>query len=74
MLNRLHIPKAPVVHDEFQKEADEEMMVIQPKKEAEESKESEDEEEKAEVVTLNRAGVRHRIFGRNIFTPEVVGE
>jgi hypothetical protein len=54
LLDRLNIPKRPLVHDELQKEEDEDVMVMQPKKEASEAAESEesgeDEEEKAETV------------------------
>jgi len=56
LLDRLNIPKTPVVHDELQKE-DEDVMVIQPKKEAAEAADSEetseDEEEKAEPVRVH---------------------
>lgn len=41
-----------MVHDELQKEADEDVMVNQPLKEAEESVDSAVEEEKSEVVTV----------------------
>jgi hypothetical protein len=34
LLDRLNIPKRPVVHDELQKEEDEDVVVIQPKKDA----------------------------------------
>lgn len=54
LLDRLNIPKRPLVHDELQKEEDEDVMVMQPKKEAAEAGESEEsgegEEEKAETV------------------------
>jgi len=55
LLDRLNIPKRPLVHDELQKEEDEDVMVIQPKKKvAEESEESsEDVEEKAETVRVH---------------------
>ena len=43
LLDRLKIPKTPVVHDELQKEEDEDVMVLQPKKEADESEEKSDE-------------------------------
>jgi hypothetical protein len=46
LLDRLKIPKTPVVHDELQKEQDDEsVMVIQPKKE-----ETENSEEKKDAV------------------------
>lgn len=53
LLDRLKIPKTPVVHDELQKEEDEDVVVIQPKKEgcaSEEKDEEESEEEKAVTV------------------------
>jgi len=56
LLDRLNIPKRPLVHDELQKEEDEDATVMQPKKEAteagesEESGEDEEEKEKAETV------------------------
>jgi hypothetical protein len=56
LLDRLNIPKRPLVHDELQKEEDEDVMVMQPKKEAgeagesEESGEDEENKEKAETV------------------------
>jgi hypothetical protein len=55
LLDRLNIPKHPVVHDELQKEEDEDVVVIQPKKEvAVDSEESsEDEEEKIETVRVH---------------------
>lgn len=55
LLDRLNIPKHPVVHDELQKEEDEDVVVIQPKKEvAVDSEESgEDEEEKSEAVRVH---------------------
>jgi hypothetical protein len=49
LLDRLKIPKTPVVHDELQKEEDEDVMVIQPKKDAGDSEEN-GEEEKAAVA------------------------
>jgi hypothetical protein len=54
LLDRLNIPKRPLVHDELQKEEDEDVVAIQPKKEvAEDSEESsEDEEEKSEAVRV----------------------
>lgn len=53
LLDRLKIPKTPVVHDELQKEEDEDVVVIQPVTEpSKEAKESGEEEEKAEVVTV----------------------
>ncbi len=50
LLDRLKIPKTPMVHDELQKEEDEDVVVIQPKKEAEEDSGESGEEKKAEVV------------------------
>jgi hypothetical protein len=50
LLDRLNIPKHPLVHDELQKEEDEDVVVIQPKKEAGEDSEESGEEKKAEVV------------------------
>jgi hypothetical protein len=49
LLDRLNIPKRPLVHDELQKEEDEDVMVIQPKKEAGDSEES-SEEKKTEAM------------------------
>lgn len=49
LLDRLNIPKTPVVHDELQKEEDEDVMVLQPKKEADEDGEKSDSEETAPV-------------------------
>jgi hypothetical protein len=49
-LDRLKIPKTPMVHDELQKEEDEDVVVIQPKKEAEGDSGESGEEKKAEVV------------------------
>jgi hypothetical protein len=43
LLDRLKIPKTPVVHDELQKEEDEDVMVMQPVKAAEESSEKNEE-------------------------------
>ncbi|MBZ5688200.1 MAG: hypothetical protein LAP86_24555 [Acidobacteriia bacterium] len=51
LLDRLNIPKRPLVHDELQKEEDEDVMVIQPKKQAEES-ENKDEEKKADAAAV----------------------
>ena len=57
LLDRLNIPKRPLVHDELQKEEDEDATVIQPKKEVAEAGESEesgeDEEEKEKVETVH---------------------
>jgi hypothetical protein len=53
LLDRLKIPKTPVVHDELQKE-EEDTITIQPKAEAAaESAESSDDEEKTEKVTVH---------------------
>ena len=56
LLDRLNIPKRPLVHDELQKEEDEEVMVMQPKKEGAENGESEesseDDDEKAEKAKV----------------------
>jgi len=49
LLDRLNIPKTPVVHDELQKE-DDDVMVIQPQKEAAKDSEETSEEKKAEAV------------------------
>ena len=51
LLDRLNIPKTPMVHDELQKEEDEDVSQAQPKKEIEEK--DEDDEEKAEAVTVH---------------------
>jgi hypothetical protein len=51
LLDRLNIPKHPVVHDELQKEEGE-VMVMQPKKEAAEDAEESSEEKKAETVAV----------------------
>ncbi|HVN19982.1 MAG TPA: hypothetical protein VMU05_14450 [Dongiaceae bacterium] len=50
LLDRLKIPKTPVVHDELQKEEDEDVMVIQPRHEAAEGDRGEQAEEKEELV------------------------
>jgi len=51
LLDRLKIPKTPVVHDELQKD-DEDVIVMQPVTQAEESSEKNEEEaEKVEAVT-----------------------
>ncbi len=53
LLDRLNIPKRPLVHDELQKEEeDENVVVIQPKKEAagESEEKDEGEEDKGEVT------------------------
>lgn len=52
MLDRLNIPKRPLVHDELQKEEDEDVVVIQPKTEAagESEEKDEGEEDKGEVT------------------------
>jgi hypothetical protein len=50
LLDRLNIPKRPLVHDELQKEEDEDVVVIQPKKEAEEDSGEKGEEKKVEAV------------------------
>jgi len=53
LLDRLKIPKTPMVHDELQKEEDEDVVVIQPKKETPEGEEKDDEEEeKDEAVRV----------------------
>lgn len=49
LLHRLNIPTRPLVHDELQKEEGEDVMVIQPKKEAGDSGES-GEQKKAAAV------------------------
>jgi hypothetical protein len=52
LLDRLNIPKTPVVHDELQKEEeDEDVVVIQPKKDAETDSESSGDE-KTEAVGM----------------------
>ena len=53
LLHRLNLPKTPVVHDELQKEEDEEPN--QPKKEAaaEPEKVEDEDEEKVETVTVH---------------------
>jgi len=55
LLTRLKIPLEPVVHDELQKEEDEDVDVvtIKPVAEKREAEESEDEEKKEEVVTVH---------------------
>jgi len=56
LLDRLNIPKTPVVHDELQKEEDEDLVVIKPKKEeaeAGDSEENEEEEKKETTVTVH---------------------
>lgn len=50
LLDRLNIPKRPLVHDELQKEEDEDVVVIQPKKDAEEGSGEKGEEKKVEAV------------------------
>lgn len=50
LLDRLNIPKRPLVHDELQKEEDEDVVVIQPKKDAEEDSGEKGEEKKVEAV------------------------
>ena len=50
LLDRLNIPKTPVVHDELQKEEDEDVMVMQPVKESGETSDKDECEEKGEVV------------------------
>lgn len=50
LLDRLNIPKTPVVHDEVQKEEDEDVMVMQPVKESGETSDKDECEEKGEVV------------------------
>ena len=52
LLDRLKIPKTPVVHDELQKEEDEESKTIQPEQKEVESEEKDDEGE-AEKVTVH---------------------
>jgi hypothetical protein len=53
LLDRLKIPKTPVVHDELQKEEDEDVMVMQPVKDPGESseKDADETEEKEAAVT-----------------------
>lgn len=58
LLDRLKIPKTPVVHDELQKEDDQDVLVSEPKKEeqskSDEAEEEEDkEEEKVQAVTVH---------------------
>jgi hypothetical protein len=56
LLDRLKIPKRPLVHDELQKEEDEDVVVILPKKEeaeAGDSEENEEEEKKETTVTVH---------------------
>jgi len=51
LLDRLKIPKTPVVHDELQKEEeDEDEVVIQPAKEVDAGEEKSEEEKAAEVT------------------------
>lgn len=51
LLDRLKIPKTPVVHDELQKEEDDESRTIQPEKtEVESEEKNEEEEAKKETV------------------------
>ena len=50
LLDRLNIPKRPLVHDELQKEEDEDVVVIQPKLESVEGSEESGEEKTAAVV------------------------
>jgi hypothetical protein len=50
LLDRLNIPKRPLVHDELQKEEDEDVVVIQPKKDPEEDPGEKGEEKKVEAV------------------------
>jgi hypothetical protein len=52
LLDRLNIPKTPVVHDQLQKEEDEDVMVLQPVKDTAESSSKDEDavEEKGEVV------------------------
>ena len=52
LLDRLKIPKTPVVHDELQKEEDEDVVVIQPKKDANEESEESGEEKTAAVLKV----------------------
>lgn len=53
LLDRLKIPKTPVVHDELQKEEDEDLVVIQPVKETpEEAKGNGEEEDEADAVAI----------------------
>ena len=49
LLDRLNIPKRPLVHDELQKEEDEDVVVIQPKKDVGTDSEG-DGDEKTEAV------------------------
>ena len=52
LLDRLNIPKTPVVHDELQKDEDEESKATEPEKKEVESEEK-DEEGEAEKVTVH---------------------
>ena len=52
LLHRLNIPTRPLVHDELQKEEGEDVMVIQPKKEAGADSESSGDE-KTEAVGVD---------------------
>jgi hypothetical protein len=56
LLDRLNIPKRPLVHDQLQKEEDEDV-TVPPKKETAEAGESgengEDEEEKEKAETVH---------------------
>jgi hypothetical protein len=52
LLDRLNIPKRPLVHAELQKEEDEDVAVIQPKTEAGESSEESGEEMTVTVLEV----------------------
>lgn len=52
LLDRLNIPKRPLVHAELQKEEDEDVAVIQPKTEAGESSEASGEEKTVTVLEV----------------------
>ncbi|HXJ90787.1 MAG TPA: hypothetical protein VMS18_28515 [Candidatus Binatia bacterium] len=53
LLDRLKLPKTPVVHDELQKEEEEDAAVSPPKKEAVADSESGDEEDEEKAVTVH---------------------
>jgi hypothetical protein len=52
LLDRLNIPKHPLAHDELLKEEDEDVVVIQPKKDANEESEESGEEKTAAVLKV----------------------
>src|SRR5260370_32550760 len=56
LLDRLNIPKRPLVHDELQKEEDEDVVVSQPKKDAGTDSEG-DGDEKTEAVWVGSGGM-----------------